>query len=82
MLLELKISNYAIAENLEVDYQSGFSAITGETGAGKSIMIDALALALGQRADSKSVGPHGDKTQVIASFDLKNNSRAAKWLEE
>jgi len=82
MLSQLKINNYAIAENLEVEFQSGLSTITGETGAGKSIMIDALSLALGGRADSHAIGNKSDKAQVIANFDIHNNALAKLWLEE
>lgn len=82
MLNELKITNFAIAESLDIEFQTGFSAITGETGAGKSIMIDALALALGARADSAMVGSKGDKAQIIADFDISNNEGAQRWLEE
>jgi len=80
MLSELKISNFAIAENLDIEFKTGLSTITGETGAGKSIMIDALALALGARADSKIVGKHSDKAQIIASFDIRKNPAAQVWL--
>ncbi|HNV54254.1 MAG TPA: AAA family ATPase, partial [Pseudomonadales bacterium] len=55
MLTHLLISNYAVAERLEIDFQPGMTVITGETGAGKSILLDALALALGDRADSASI---------------------------
>lgn len=80
MLSELKISNFAITESLEIEFKTGLSTITGETGAGKSIMIDALALALGARADNKIVGKHADKAQIIASFDIRKNPAAQTWL--
>lgn len=82
MLSQLKINNYAIAESLDIEFHSGLSTITGETGAGKSIMIDALSLALGGRADSNAIGSHADKAQVIASFDIHKNPLAKAWLEE
>ncbi len=81
MLSELKINNYAIADNLDIEFTSGLSTITGETGAGKSIMIDALALALGGRADSQSIGAQSDKSQIIASFDISANPEAQHWLQ-
>ena len=53
MLKNLQIENYALIEHLDIDFHTGFSVITGETGAGKSIIIGAIGLLLGQRADSK-----------------------------
>jgi DNA repair protein RecN (Recombination protein N) len=82
MLSELKISNFAIADNLDIEFKKGLTSITGETGAGKSIMIDALALALGERADSKSIGSKSDKAQIIASFDIQKNKSAQQWLQD
>lgn len=82
MLSELKISNFAIAENLDVEFHHQFNTITGETGAGKSIMIDALSMALGERADISAIGQAGDKAQIIASFNIKQNKSAQQWLEE
>ena len=55
MLTKLTISNYALIDRLEVDFKKGLTIITGETGAGKSIIMGALSLILGERADSKSV---------------------------
>jgi DNA repair protein RecN (Recombination protein N) len=80
MLNELQITNFAIAENLDIEFHSGLTTITGETGAGKSIMIDALSLALGARADSNSIGPKSEKAQIIASFDIQKNAEAKSWL--
>ncbi len=82
MLSELKISNFAIAESLDVEFHSQFNTITGETGAGKSIMIDALSMALGERADTSTIGQAGDKAQIIATFNIKQNKAAQQWLEE
>lgn len=80
MLTELKISNYAIAQELEIDFRTGLTTVTGETGAGKSIMIDALTLALGARADSSVVSAQAERAEIIATFDISNNSEATKWL--
>ena len=55
MLKHLYIKNYALIESLDIDFHTGFTAITGETGAGKSIILGALGLLLGERADSKSI---------------------------
>ncbi|MEM1112386.1 MAG: DNA repair protein RecN [Pseudomonadota bacterium] len=82
MLTQLSISNYAIVDRLDVELTSGMTAITGETGAGKSIMLDALGLCLGDRADPKSVRAGTGKAEIIASFDLSLLPAARNWLEE
>lgn len=74
MLTKLTIDNYALIEKSIVDFHEGFTVITGETGAGKSIMLDALALLLGVRADSKAMGSKDRKTVVEASFSNPNPS--------
>ena len=68
MLTHLHIRNYALISHLDIDFQEGFSVITGETGAGKSIIMGALALVMGARADSKSVREGAQKCVVEASF--------------
>ncbi len=68
MLAELKIENYALIDSVSLEYEDGLTIITGETGAGKSIMLDALSLIMGARADSKVVGPSGQKAVVEARF--------------
>lgn len=80
MLVHLSVHNYAIVEHLDLELRGGMSVITGETGAGKSIMLDALSLALGDRADSGVVRPGADKADILASFDLKDIPEAAAWL--
>ena len=82
MLNQLTISNYAIVEQLDLELKSGMTVITGETGAGKSIMLDALALTLGDRADKDVIQPGQDKTEICASFDIKTNKQAQDWLNE
>jgi len=72
MLTSLHISNYALISELNIDFDSGFSAITGETGAGKSIIIGALSLILGQRADSKAIKEGEQKCVIEADFNIKN----------
>lgn len=71
MLKSLYIKNYALIDKLEVEFHSGFSVITGETGAGKSIILGALALILGQRADSKSIKSGENKCVIEGIFDVK-----------
>ena len=71
MLRHLYIKNYALIDELDIDFRSGFSVITGETGAGKSIILGAIGLLLGQRADSKSLKSGADRCIVEAHFDLR-----------
>ena len=82
MLVHLSVHNYAIVEHLDLELGGGMSVITGETGAGKSIMLDALGLALGDRPDSSVVRPGADKADILASFDLSNIPEAQAWLSE
>ena len=67
MLKNLKISNYALIEKSDIDFSSGFSVITGETGAGKSIILGAIGLLLGNRADSKAINKRLDSKKVRAA---------------
>ena len=82
MLLHLTVNNYAIVDHLELELDPGMTVVTGETGAGKSIMLDALALTLGDRADSGAVRPGTDKADILATFDVSNIAEARQWLEE
>ncbi|MDR1676066.1 MAG: AAA family ATPase, partial [Tannerella sp.] len=70
MLKSLSIRNFVLIDRLNIEFEDGFSVMTGETGAGKSIILGALALVLGQRADSKSIQAHAEKCVVEAVFDL------------
>ncbi|GAA0816951.1 DNA repair protein RecN [Colwellia asteriadis] len=81
MLLQLNIQNFAIVRSLEIDWQAGMTTITGETGAGKSIAIDALGLCLGDRATTNVVRPHCKKAELTANFDTKDNTIAQQWLQ-
>ncbi|WP_339649535.1 DNA repair protein RecN [Halopseudomonas pelagia] len=82
MLVHLAVNNYAIVDHLELELSSGMTVITGETGAGKSIMLDALALTLGDRADSGAVRPGTDKADILATFDISQIPEAQAWLDE
>jgi len=82
MLVHLSVHNYAIVEHLDLELDAGMSVISGETGAGKSIMLDALGLTLGDRADSGVVRPGADKADILASFDLHDIPEARAWLAE
>ena len=70
MLQQLQISNYALIEHLDISYKTGFSSITGETGAGKSIILGALNLLLGQRADTSVLKSDSKKSVVEGFFDI------------
>ncbi|WP_165679066.1 AAA family ATPase, partial [Metapseudomonas otitidis] len=82
MLVHLSVHNYAIVEHLDLELEGGMTVITGETGAGKSIMLDALGLTLGDRADSGAVRPGAEKADILASFDLSDIPEARAWLAE
>jgi len=82
MLINLSIKDYAVVDQLEVDLDAGMTCITGETGAGKSIMLDALGLCIGDRADSRAIRPGAARTDIAACFDVSHNTRAQVWLSE
>jgi DNA repair protein RecN (Recombination protein N) len=82
MLINLSIQDYAVVHQLEVDLDAGMTCITGETGAGKSIMLDALGLCIGDRADSRAIRPGAPRTDRAACFDVSQNTRAQVWLSE
>ena len=73
MLLELNIRNIALIERLRIDFQKGLNVLTGETGAGKSIVIDSVNLALGGRADRDLIRTGADRASVQAVFDIRGN---------
>ena len=72
MLTALSIKNYALIDDLKVDFPEGFIIITGETGSGKSIMLDALSLILGKRADMSALRNKEEKCIIEAEFSLQN----------
>lgn len=80
MLRRLSIRDFVIVNVLELDFRAGFSVLTGETGAGKSILIDALQLALGQRADPAAVREGADRADISAEFDCPQS--LLSWLDE
>ena len=80
MLENLLIKNYVIVDELDLSFLLGFSSLTGETGAGKSILIDALSLALGARSESGVVKKGNEKADITATFNLKGNDEAQAWL--
>ena len=82
MLVHLSIRNYLLVESVELDFASGLTVLTGETGAGKSILIDALALALGDRAEGGVVRGDAARAEIAAEFDIAGLPQLAAWLDE
>ena len=81
MLLELGVKDFAVIESLDIEFDAGMTVFTGETGAGKSIIVDALSLILGDRGDSSVVRHGQDKAEIHASFSVKDNPAAQQLLE-
>lgn len=81
MLSQLKVSSFAIADRLEVLFNDGMTVLSGETGAGKSIILDALGLALGDRADTSMVRHGEPKAEISATFELDKHPKALEWLK-
>jgi len=82
MLNFLQIRNYAIVESLDLEFSGGFTCVTGETGAGKSILVDALGLLCGNRADTSTIKSGAHKAELGAEFELAPDSPALLWLNE
>lgn len=82
MLNQLTVSNFAIADHIEVLFNKGMTVLSGETGAGKSIILDALGLTLGDRADTSMVRHGEEKADISAVFDLDKHPDAQEWLKE
>ena len=82
MLKYLSIRDFVIVESLELDFAAGFTALTGETGAGKSILIDALSLALGERGDAVMVRNGCERAEISAEFDISKLPQVEAWLAE
>ncbi|EIC23258.1 DNA repair protein RecN [Thiorhodovibrio frisius] len=82
MLTDIQVQDLVIVSRLELEFGPGMTALTGETGAGKSILIDALGLTLGERADAGMIRAGRDKAEVSAHFDLSACPQAREWLAE
>jgi DNA repair protein RecN (Recombination protein N) len=82
MLNFLQIRNYAIVDSLDLEFSAGFTCITGETGAGKSILVGALGLLCGNRADTSAIRSGADRAELNAEFELPPDSPALSWLRE
>ena len=80
MLHHLHVRNLAVVDEIEVELTQGLTVLTGETGAGKSILVDALGLALGERADSDAVRPGAPRAEISAGFLIAADSPAGRWL--
>ena len=81
MLTHLNLINFALADNLAIDIEQGFNVLTGETGAGKSLLLDALSACLGERTDTNYVRYGSDKADVTAVFSYQDHSPEAEWLK-
>ncbi len=82
MLSLIRVKNYAVIDEIEVEFGGGLNVMTGETGAGKSILVDALGLALGDRADATAVRHDAERAEISVSFDVPKNHGALAWLAE
>lgn len=82
MLNSLHISNYALIDNIDIRFHAGLNIITGETGGGKSIILGALSLLLGERADLRSIGNSERKSVIEAEFDIKDNVGLRNYCRE
>lgn len=80
MLTHLNLINFALADNLAIDIEKGFNVLTGETGAGKSLLLDALSACLGERTDTNYVRYGAEKADITAVFSYQNTSPEAEWL--
>ncbi len=82
MLIQLSIRHYAIVDSLDIEFLPGMTVITGETGAGKSIMLGALGLALGDRADKGVISSNASRADITARFDTSDQPLARAWLQD
>ena len=82
MLLQLNVQNLATLASVDLELTGGCIAVTGDTGAGKSLILDALELALGARADAGLVRAGTERAQIIAEFDIERLPQAKAWLTD
>ena len=82
MLINLKIRNFILLKNLEIDFKNGLTVITGETGSGKSMIIDALRCFTQKRVNIESLGNNNENTQITALFDISQNLDAQNFCTE
>jgi DNA repair protein RecN (Recombination protein N) len=81
VLTSLNVTDYSLAEQLEVEFAAGMTAITGETGAGKSLVVDALGMALGDRGDIDRIRTGAERCEVAARFEVAGNAAVRDWLQ-
>jgi len=82
LLLSLTVRNFTLVEHLHTEFHSGMTAITGETGAGKSLVLDALGMALGDRGDTGRIRHGKDRLDITAVFSVAGNQQASEWLQD
>jgi DNA repair protein RecN (Recombination protein N) len=82
LLIHLQIRDFAIIDSVELELAGGLTALTGETGAGKSIIVDAVMLAIGGRASAEMLRHGAERAEITATFDVKGDQRVRRWLEE
>ena len=82
MLLELHIRNFAIIKTVDISFENKLTGLTGETGAGKSILLDALNLVLGERASPDLIRPNEEMAEITAVFDAKKLKPVSNWLDK
>ena len=80
MLISLSVKDVVLIDNLDLSFSSGFSALTGETGAGKSILMDALALVLGKRSENRLIRKGQDFASVTAEFNVGNDHKVIEYV--
>ncbi|MDH3616930.1 MAG: AAA family ATPase, partial [Gammaproteobacteria bacterium] len=82
MLMNLQVRDFAIIDRIDIEFEAGMSVLTGETGAGKSILVDALGLVLGERGSAQLVRNGAKRAEFTAEFDVSGFESARVWLEE
>ena len=81
MLRALSIRNFVVVDAIDIEFGAGFTVLTGETGAGKSILLDALGLLLGDRFEQGQLRPGAERAELAAVFDIGATAAIARWLE-
>ncbi|HEY7773647.1 MAG TPA: DNA repair protein RecN [Marinagarivorans sp.] len=82
MLTHLDVHNYTLVDNLDIELQAGLTTLTGETGAGKSLLLDAIGLAIGNKARGEAIHDNGRNAEVSALFDVSKTPHIAAWLQQ
>ena len=82
MLMNLQVRDFAIVEKIDIEFEAGMTVLTGETGAGKSILVDALGLVLGERGSAQLVRDRAKRAEFAAEFDVSGLGRVCAWLDE